>query len=94
MFKKLKILYYLILKTFYYKIETKIFEPSTGGAEAMCKEMDVRFLGKIPLDLRIGQCCDEGKSFIKEFPTSPATEAYKKIISEMEKQIDPIHLNE
>ena len=42
-FKKLKNVYYSILKTFYNKVESKIFEPSTGGAEAMCKEMDVRF---------------------------------------------------
>ena len=36
------------------KIETKIFPPTTGGAEQMCSEMDVDFLGSIPLDPRIG----------------------------------------
>ena len=46
----------------------------------MCIEMSVPFLGRIPLDPRIGQCCDEGRSFIKEFPDSLAAIAYKKII--------------
>lgn len=46
----------------------------------MCEEMKVNFLGKIPLDPRIGQCCDEGKSFLKEVSDSPASIAYKTII--------------
>lgn len=47
----------------------------------MCEEMNVTFLGKIPIDPLIGQCCDEGKSFVKEFPNSPACIAYNDIIS-------------
>ncbi len=30
--------------------------------------------------LNTGRCCDEGKSYIKEVPDSPATIAYKAII--------------
>ena len=63
------------------KFESEIFPKTTGGAEQMCIDMDVRFLGKIPLDPLIGQCCDEGKSFVKEHPDSPASMAYKLIIS-------------
>lgn len=46
----------------------------------MCEEMNVKFLGKVPIDPLIGQCCDEGKSFVKEFPNSPASIAYNEII--------------
>ena len=46
----------------------------------MAADMEVPFLGKLPLDPRIGRCCDEGKSFLTEVPDSPAAEAYKKII--------------
>ena len=63
------------------KIESQIFEATTGGAQQMCVEMSVPFLGKIPLDPLIGKCCDEGKSFIKEHPTSLASIAYKSIIN-------------
>ncbi len=37
------------------QFESAIFPATTGGAEKMCSEMDVRFLGKIPLDPLIGQ---------------------------------------
>ena len=46
----------------------------------MAADMEVPFLGKVPLDPRIGRCCDEGKSFLSEVPESPAAEAYKQII--------------
>ena len=46
----------------------------------MATDMEVPFLGKVPLDPRIGRCCDEGKSFLSEVPESPAADAYKQII--------------
>ena len=46
----------------------------------MAQDMEVPFLGKLPLDPRIGRYCDEGKSFLTEVPDSPAADAYKKII--------------
>jgi len=46
----------------------------------MAADMEVPFLGKVPLDPGIGRCCDEGKSFLSEVPESPAADAYKQII--------------
>ena len=66
--------------TFLIQKESQIFPPTTGGAEKMASDMEVPFLGKLPLDPRIGRCCDEGKSFLTEVPDSPAADAYKKII--------------
>lgn len=40
---------------------TEIFAPSSGGARAMCQEMNVRFLGSIPLDPHLMRSCEEGK---------------------------------
>lgn len=57
-----------------------IFIPSTGGGEALAKEWNVELLGKVPLDPRIGQSCDEGKSFLDEYPESPASIAYLEIV--------------
>ncbi|XP_031575284.1 cytosolic Fe-S cluster assembly factor NUBP1 homolog [Actinia tenebrosa] len=62
------------------KKESQIFPPSTGGAEKMAEEMKVPFLGRIPLDPRIGKSCDEGKSFFTEIPDSPAAKAYMNVI--------------
>lgn len=60
--------------------ESQIFPPTTGGAEKMAADMEIPFLGKVPLDPKIGRCCDEGKSFLSEVPESPAADAYKQII--------------
>ncbi len=65
------------------KNETEIFPATTGGAEQMCKEIGVSFLGKIPLDPRIGQCCDEGRSYLTEIPDSPASRAFREIIEKL-----------
>jgi len=61
------------------KTETKIFPPTTGGAQKMAQEMGVKFLGSIPLDPRIAKSSDEGKFYLEEFPDSPATKALKDI---------------
>ena len=37
------------------KTESQIFPPTTGGATKMAEEMKVPFLGKLPLDPRIGE---------------------------------------
>ncbi|KAI8501192.1 Cytosolic Fe-S cluster assembly factor nubp1 [Branchiostoma belcheri] len=64
--------------------ESQIFPPTTGGAEKMAADMGVPFLGKLPLDPRIGKCCDEGKSFLSVEPDSPAAKAYKEVIQRVE----------
>jgi Mrp family chromosome partitioning ATPase len=38
---------------------TEIFSPSSGGAEKMASEMGARFLGKIPLDPRLGSAAEQ-----------------------------------
>jgi hypothetical protein len=45
----------------------------------MCEEMNVPFLGAIPLDPLIARSCDEGKSFISQAPNSMASKAYETI---------------
>lgn len=38
-------------------VASQIFPPSSGGAEAMAKTLSVPFLGRLPLDPRIGTSC-------------------------------------
>uniref|UniRef100_A0A4W3HS84 Nucleotide binding protein 1 (MinD homolog, E. coli) n=1 Tax=Callorhinchus milii TaxID=7868 RepID=A0A4W3HS84_CALMI len=68
--------------------ESQIFPPTTGGAMKMCNDLNIPFLGKVPLDPRIGKSCDEGKSFLTEVPDSPATLALKDIFH------PPHHVND
>ena len=50
----------------------------------MAQDMDIPFLGSIPLDPRIGMACDYGQSFLEEYPESPASEAYRGIIARLQ----------
>ncbi|KAJ2059449.1 cytosolic Fe-S cluster assembly factor nbp35 [Coemansia sp. S146] len=61
--------------------ESRIFYPTTGGAQALCDELGIPLLGSIPLDPSIGRACDFGTSFIESNPTSPAAHALTKIIT-------------
>jgi len=53
----------------------------------MCIDMNVPFLGSIPLDPRIARACDEGKNFIHEFSDSEASKAYVQIIKKIVEKV-------
>lgn len=67
--------------------ESFIFAPTTGGGEALAKEKDIPFLGRVPLDPRIGKSCDYGQSFFDEYPDSPAATALLDIIHELKETV-------
>lgn len=62
---------------------SEIFPASGGGAKTMCEEMNVPFLGKLPLDPKLTKCCDEGTDFIAENPKSPTVLALKDIVGKL-----------
>eukprot|EP00485_Elphidium_margaritaceum_P009814 CAMPEP_0202693732 /NCGR_PEP_ID=MMETSP1385-20130828/7766_1 /ASSEMBLY_ACC=CAM_ASM_000861 /TAXON_ID=933848 /ORGANISM="Elphidium margaritaceum" /LENGTH=467 /DNA_ID=CAMNT_0049349453 /DNA_START=21 /DNA_END=1420 /DNA_ORIENTATION=+ len=45
--------------------KTQIFKASTGGAKALCTQMNVDYLGSVPIDQLLLQCCENGKSYLK-----------------------------
>lgn len=51
-----------------------------GGGEKMAEEMDVPFLGRIPIDASISKASDEGVPFILRHVNTPATKAFKDIV--------------
>ncbi|KAG5672677.1 hypothetical protein PVAND_002788 [Polypedilum vanderplanki] len=68
--------------------ESKIFPNNSkdvNSTEQMCKDMDVNFLGQIPLDPRLTRCCDEGKNFIIEHEDSPTVIVLKEIVAKIDK---------
>jgi len=70
------------------KGESFIFAPTTGGGESLAKESGVPFLGKVPLDPRIGRACDQGEDFLEEYPDSPASTAMLEIIEKIRDQVE------
>lgn len=53
-------------------MKSEIFPATTGGAKQMCIDMNVPFLGSLPLDPKLARCCDEGRDYITFLPDSPA----------------------
>jgi ATP-binding protein involved in chromosome partitioning len=59
-----------------------------GGGEKAAIELQVPFLGRIPLDPEIVQNCDRGKPFVSEKPDSPAARAFKEITERIEEFVN------
>ncbi|XP_052766363.1 cytosolic Fe-S cluster assembly factor nubp1-B-like [Mya arenaria] len=72
------------------KTESQIFPATTGGGEKLAQDSGTQLLGKVPLDPRIGRCCDEGKSYLTDVPDSPATQAFVSIISKIEEHCEKL----
>jgi len=70
------------------KSTSQIFRATTGGAEGLAGEMGVPFLGRVPLDPRIGMACDYGESFFEAFPDSPACEALRGVVRRVGEEIE------
>ncbi len=52
----------------------------TGGGEALAKEMNVNFLGSIPLDPEVVRAGDEGYAYIKTHHESEAATAISRMV--------------
>jgi len=55
-----------------------------GGGEKAAVELQVPFLGRIPLDPEIVQNCDRGQPFVVANPDSPAAQAFSEITDRVE----------
>ncbi len=55
----------------------------TGGGEKISKDLDVPFLGKIPIDPQICVDTDEGMPFVAKHPGSPAAKAFSEIVEKI-----------
>lgn len=62
------------------KVQSEIFPAATGGAKKMAADLNVPFLGSLPLDPLLARACDEGKNFLTEMPHSPAAVAFASIL--------------
>ncbi|NHV96747.1 MAG: Mrp/NBP35 family ATP-binding protein [Thaumarchaeota archaeon] len=63
--------------------EVNIFK--TGGGRKIAEELDVPFLGGIPIDPEICVDSDDGNPFIVRHPESPASKAFMDIVKKIEK---------
>ncbi len=61
---------------------TDIFR--TGGGEKIANDLEVTFLGKIPIDPKICEDSDRGVAFIVDHPDSPSAKAFMEIVKKIE----------
>jgi Mrp family chromosome partitioning ATPase len=55
-----------------------------GGGENAAHELSVPFLGRIPLDQKIVEDCDNGTPFVASGDKSESTESFKEIVAQIE----------
>lgn len=58
--------------------KTDIFK--SGGGEKMAKEMNVPFLGRIPIDPKIVEACDSGRPYMQEYRESETAKTFSESI--------------
>lgn len=58
--------------------EVNIFK--SGGGENMALEMNVAFLGRIPIDPQIVEACDSGKPYVEAYKGSNAARSFAEAI--------------
>ena len=51
-----------------------------SGAAVMASEMGVPFLGSIPMDPRLLQCCEQGQSFLESYSNSDTANSINQFV--------------
>jgi Mrp family chromosome partitioning ATPase len=51
----------------------------SGGGKRIAEDMEVPFLGSIPIDPKIAEACDSGRAFVQHYATSPTAELMRRI---------------
>ncbi|RPB29356.1 P-loop containing nucleoside triphosphate hydrolase protein [Terfezia boudieri ATCC MYA-4762] len=67
--------------------KSEIFTATTGGGEGLARSLGVEFLGRVPLDPRIGVACDYGESVFEAYPESQAVKALEEIVGKVRRKV-------
>jgi len=59
-----------------------------GGAEKASKDFNVKFLGKIPFEVEVGQQGDQGLPFVLKYPDSESTKAFKAVVAKIREELE------
>lgn len=54
---------------------------SSGAGRQISDDMNVPFLGAIPIDPKIAEACDGGRAFVQDYSTTPAAEIMRNILT-------------
>lgn len=62
----------------------------TGGGEALARELDLPFLGKIPMDPMVVLAGDDGTPYLSSDEDSPAIRAFDKVVQAIEMRMPAV----
>jgi len=62
----------------------------TGGGEDLARELDLPFLGKIPMDPKVVIAGDDGAPYLSSDVDSPAAKAFAAVVTAVEVRLPPI----
>ena len=65
---------------------TDIFK--SGGGEAAAKELNVQFLGKVPIEPGVVDAGDSGMPVVLKYPDSASAKAFKSIVDKIVKTVE------
>lgn len=62
----------------------------SGGGEALAREMELAFLGKIPMDPKVVMAGDDGTPYLTSENDSPATKAFGEVVEAVSRRLPPV----
>jgi septum formation inhibitor-activating ATPase MinD len=62
---------------------SEVFVNSKCGAEKMCFEMKIPFVGKVPMDSQLCKAAEEGRSCFNDQKCSASASALKNIVKKL-----------
>lgn len=63
----------------------------SGGGEQLARDLDLPFLGKIPMDPKVVMAGDDGNPYLSSDAESPATEAFGQVVDAIEMRLPPVN---
>lgn len=61
----------------------------TGGGEAMANDMNVPFLGRVPLEPHVVEAGDNGTPYVYTYAKTGAAKSFESIVAKIESKIEP-----
>jgi ATP-binding protein involved in chromosome partitioning len=65
--------------------ESHLFQP--GGGRVLAEQMEIPYLGGIPMDERVSRTSDEGIPFLIQHPDAPSSRAFMKVVGEIQARV-------
>jgi len=67
--------------------ESEIFPSKAQAVQKMATDFNVSYLGRVPLDPRLADCCERGVSFVEEHADSATTKALHVVIEKLKSRL-------